>query len=132
MSQKRRIVGHPARPLFGPHVPMPAGFAPLVLRLDAEGLVIELACPDALLGRHSNSDFRLAFPEISRRHCRIVFENGAWHVYDLKSLNGIFVNGERVNESILYTGDRLWIGCVKMRVVAGTLVRSADTVRLVV
>ena len=132
MSQKRRIVGHRARPLFGPHAPMPAGFAPLLLRLDDEGLLIELACPDALLGRHSTSDFRLAFPEISRRHCRIAYENGAWHVFDLKSLNGIYINGERTNESILYTGDRLRIGCVKMRVVAGTLVRAAETVRQVV
>lgn len=105
---------------------MPTGFAPLVLNLEAESVCIELACPDALLGRHSAADFRLAFPEISRRHCRVVFECGIWHIYDLKSLNGIFVNEERVSDAILYKGDRLRIGCVKMSVVSGTLVRFAS------
>jgi hypothetical protein len=127
MSEKRRIVGHAPRPLAGPHMPMPAGFAPLLLKLEGESLCIELACPDALLGRHSAADFRLAFPEISRRHCRVVFESGIWHIYDLNSLNGIYVNGERVRDAILYTGDRLHLGCVKMRVVSGTVVRSDNT-----
>jgi len=126
MSDKRRIVGHAARPFSGPHLPMPTGFAPLLLKLEGESLCIELACPDALLGRHSTADFRLAFPDISRRHCRVVFKGGAWHIYDLNSLNGVFVNGKRVNESVLFTGDRLFIGCVKLRVVSGTAVRMAS------
>jgi len=126
MTEKRRIVGHAPRPLAGPHAPMPTGFAPLLLKLEAESICIEMACPDALLGRHSAADFRLGFPEISRRHCRLVFENGIWHIYDLRSLNGIFVNGERVSEAILYTGDRLRIGCVKMSVVSGSVVRAAN------
>jgi hypothetical protein len=126
MSETRRIVGHAAKPLAGPHRAMPAGFTPLLLKLDADPLCVEFACPDALLGRHSASDFRIAFPEVSRRHCRVVFENGVWHIYDLNSLNGVYVNGEKVRDAILYTGDHLFIGCVNFRVVAGTAVRATN------
>ena len=36
--------------------------------------------------------------------------NQQWRVYDLNSLNGVFVNGERMQEAVLYHGDRLQLG----------------------
>ena len=33
-----------------------------------------------------------------------------WQVFDLNSLNGIFVNGERVQHSVLHNGDAVRLG----------------------
>jgi pSer/pThr/pTyr-binding forkhead associated (FHA) protein len=62
-----------------------------------------------IVGRHSQADIRLSLPDISRRHCRFVFTDGGWQVIDLYSLNGVFVNGERLHESVLRHGDRVRI-----------------------
>src|SRR5207302_3068317 len=61
--------------LHGPHrnvdPEVPAGFAPLHLMLEPAGLWIEVHRPEAIVGRHSSADVRLALPDISRRHCRL-------------------------------------------------------------
>jgi predicted component of type VI protein secretion system len=90
-------------------VPAPAAFVPLRLLLQPGGLCVELIKPDTLVGRHSEADVRLALPDVSRRHCRFVFQGGTWQVIDLNSLNGIFVNEERLQEATLAVGDRVRI-----------------------
>jgi pSer/pThr/pTyr-binding forkhead associated (FHA) protein len=71
---------------------------------------IEVSRPSVVVGRHTDADVRLAYPDVSRRHCRLVFADGVWQVQDLDSLNGVFVNGERMHEATLYAGDQLKIG----------------------
>jgi hypothetical protein len=90
--------------------PLPDGFVPLCLVLQPGGNAIVLDRPDVLVGRHSGADLRLPLPDISRRHCRIVFADGEWEVHDLKSLNGIFVNDLPVTRSALHPGDTLRVG----------------------
>jgi hypothetical protein len=46
-------------------------------------------------------------PRISAEHADIKFENGRFVVYDLASLNGTFVNGQRVQRQMLYDGDEV-------------------------
>jgi pSer/pThr/pTyr-binding forkhead associated (FHA) protein len=87
----------------------PAAFVPLRLLLQPGGLCVELTKPDTLVGRHSEADVRLALPDVSRRHCRFVFLDGAWQVIDLNSLNGVYVNEERLQEATLTAGDRVRI-----------------------
>jgi pSer/pThr/pTyr-binding forkhead associated (FHA) protein len=99
--------GHP---LQGPHRDMDAEFWPLSLVVEALGLRIEVHRPDVVVGRHSHAEVRLAFPEISRRHCRLTFTNQQWRVTDLESLNGIYINGERMHEAALHRGDQLRLG----------------------
>jgi pSer/pThr/pTyr-binding forkhead associated (FHA) protein len=112
MEDERGLAeGHP---LQGPHRALhpetPEGFRPLLLVLEPIGLRIEVQQPHVVVGRHSEAEIRLASPDISRRHCRLVFENQLWRVIDLDSLNGVFVNGERMHEATLYQGDHLQIG----------------------
>jgi predicted component of type VI protein secretion system len=94
----------------GPEVEPDAACAPLRLRLQPGGLAVDLTRPDVLVGRHSEADVRLALPDVSRRHCRFVYRDRRWHVYDLNSLNGIFVNGERVQQAVLVDHDLVRIG----------------------
>ena len=120
MTEKRQTIGHPRHARPGPHITLPASFAPLRLRVEPLHAEVEVNCPMATVGRHSDADLRLAFPDISRRHCQFVFENGLWRVYDMHSLNGIYVNNQRVNESTLFSGDHVRIGAATMLVISGT------------
>jgi pSer/pThr/pTyr-binding forkhead associated (FHA) protein len=68
-------------------------------------------------GRHSSADLRLPLPDVSRRHCRFAFSNGSWQVFDLSSLNGLFVNNERVEQAMLHHLDLIRIGSYTFQVV---------------
>src|SRR5262249_9627352 len=89
---------------------LPADFVPLRLILQATGSALELTRPVMVLGRHSEADIRLPLPDVSRRHCQLSYVNGAWHVRDLKSLNGTFLNDKPIEEALLCHGDRLRVG----------------------
>jgi pSer/pThr/pTyr-binding forkhead associated (FHA) protein len=69
-----------------------------------------------VLGRHSTADVRLPLPDVSRRHCRFVYTEGSWQVFDLDSLNGVYVNGERLGKATLHDGDLLGIGGFLLKV----------------
>lgn len=104
-------------PLQGPHwnsrppgAADPASFFPLRLVLAPNGWATELTMPDMVLGRHSTADIRLHLPDVSRRHCRFVFRDGSWQVFDLQSMNGLYVNEERVEQATLHHRDQLRIG----------------------
>lgn len=90
--------------------PEPEPFYPLRLVLYPGGWSTELTLPDMIMGRHSTADVRLHLPDVSRRHCRFVFRDGSWHVFDLQSMNGLFVNDERVEEAVLHDLDLVRIG----------------------
>jgi pSer/pThr/pTyr-binding forkhead associated (FHA) protein len=128
MTDEREIKREECHPLQGPHVDAPpGGFVPLRLLKELEQVHIEIDCPVAIAGRHSGAGLRLGFPEVSRRHCRFAFENGQWRVYDLESLNGLFLNGERIVEATLYAGDRLCIANVKLLIETATPIRFLQT-----
>jgi hypothetical protein len=133
MVETRVIVGHAQHPAQGPHFELPADFVPLRLCVETAHLHIDVTCPIAIVGRHSEADLRFDFPDVSRRHCRLTFENGQWRIQDLKSMNGVFVNNRPIVDALLYTGDLVKLGCVKMLVESGTPVRpSQDKLRQIV
>ena len=114
MDKRREIHPDVAHGLQGPHDKV-ATFTPLRLRLP-DGAPLEVKRSRAVLGRHSEADVRLAFADVSRRHCLVAFEMGQWRVYDLDSLNGVYVNDERIVEAALYAGDVLRLGDVPLTV----------------
>jgi hypothetical protein len=62
------------------------------------------------IGRSLTADVRLDDPTVSRRHALICRQPEAIRVLDDRSLNGIFLNGERVEWGELSDGDELFIG----------------------
>ena len=88
----------------------PPSFVPLRLVLQASGTVIEVTRPDTIIGRHTDADIRLPLPDVSRRHCRLIFLDGGWQIMDLNSLNGVQVNGEQVLLAPLEQDDQIRIG----------------------
>jgi pSer/pThr/pTyr-binding forkhead associated (FHA) protein len=93
----------------------PAGFRPLRLTQIPGGFVLDLTRPNLVCGRHSEADLRLPLADVSRRHCRFEFTAGGWQVTDLGSLNGVYVNGQRVTHAPLAEGDVLRVGGVNLR-----------------
>jgi len=51
---------------------------------------------------------------VSRRHAEVRRREAAWFVHDLGSLNGTYVNRERVDIAKLASGDELQIGKFKL------------------
>ncbi|HEX3804583.1 MAG TPA: FHA domain-containing protein [Solirubrobacteraceae bacterium] len=62
------------------------------------------------IGRSLAADIRFDDPTVSRRHALIVRQPNGLRVVDDRSLNGVFVNGERVEWSALADGDEIVIG----------------------
>jgi predicted RNA-binding Zn-ribbon protein involved in translation (DUF1610 family) len=62
------------------------------------------------IGRSMSAHVRFDDPTVSRRHALVHREDGVVRILDDRSLNGIFVNGERIEMRELEDGDRLLIG----------------------
>lgn len=58
-------------------------------------------------GRAEDNDIRILYPFMSRHHFRILMENGTVHVEDLKSTNGLCLNGKPITKAIMKSGDVL-------------------------
>ncbi len=67
------------------------------------------------IGRATGADFIVDAPLVSRVHCRLTaLPGGDLEVRDLNSTNGTFVNGERVENAVLSSGDRVQVGRVEL------------------
>lgn len=67
------------------------------------------------IGRSLAADVRLDDPTISRRHALVVRGPDGVRVLDDRSLNGVFVNGARVEWQTLTDGDEIVVGRYRMR-----------------
>src|SRR5450755_224094 len=82
----------------------------------SEGPNIVLDKPILLIGRHQECDIQIPSRKISRRHCCIAQVDDYIVVRDLCSTNGIRINGIRVNEGQLKSGDELTIGSFRYQI----------------
>ena len=62
------------------------------------------------IGRSLAADVRFDDPTVSRRHALVVRQADGVRVLDDRSLNGVFVNGERVEWRALNDGDEILVG----------------------
>jgi hypothetical protein len=62
------------------------------------------------VGRSLAADVRFDDPTVSRRHALIVRQPDGVRVLDDRSLNGVFVNGERIEWRALQDGDEIVVG----------------------
>jgi predicted nucleic acid-binding Zn-ribbon protein len=62
------------------------------------------------IGRSLAADVRFDDPTVSRRHALIVRQPDGVRVLDDRSLNGVFVNGERIDGRLLQDGDEIIVG----------------------
>jgi predicted nucleic acid-binding Zn-ribbon protein len=80
------------------------------------GSVRTVAVPDSMrIGRSLSAHVRFEDPTVSRRHAVLVTESEGVRVLDDRSLNGVFVNGERIVSRVLQDGDEIVIGRYRLR-----------------
>ncbi|MBK5258246.1 MAG: FHA domain-containing protein [Thermoanaerobaculia bacterium] len=66
------------------------------------------------VGRTEGNELILNHPSVSRKHAKIELRNGQWWIVDLKSTNGVKVNGTLVTEAAVGSGDKIHIGSVQI------------------
>jgi pSer/pThr/pTyr-binding forkhead associated (FHA) protein len=72
--------------------------------------IVEMVTDSMRIGRSLSAELRFEDPTVSRRHAVLVTEPDGIRVLDDRSLNGVFVNGERVVSQLLADGDEIVIG----------------------
>jgi pSer/pThr/pTyr-binding forkhead associated (FHA) protein/DNA-directed RNA polymerase subunit RPC12/RpoP len=82
----------------------------LVFERDGKTEAIALQREWTRVGRSLAADVRFDDPTVSRRHALIVRQPDGVRVLDDRSLNGVFVNGERVEWRELSDGDEIVVG----------------------
>jgi len=65
---------------------------------------------EIILGRSNDCDVVLSVEEVSRHHAKIFIKDGSYTIADLKSLNGTYINHQRVIEHTLKHLDEIWLG----------------------
>jgi adenylate cyclase len=64
------------------------------------------------VGRTEGNDLILNHPSVSRKHARFELRGENWWIVDLKSTNGVKLNGNLVTEAQVAAGDKLSVGSV--------------------
>lgn len=68
------------------------------------------------IGRGKDNEMTLNDSSVSRRHAEIHRDKGdLFTIYDLDSLNGVYINNNKVSKSLLHEGDIIEIGDINLR-----------------
>lgn len=111
------LVGHATRSR-ALHVPKLAPGEYLAIEDGGEVVVVPLTTEVTHIGRAFSADIRLEAAAVSRRHAIVVKEDGGWFVLDDRSVNGVWVNGERVERAGLNDRDRFTVGGITLQFVS--------------
>ncbi|MBW4829138.1 MAG: FHA domain-containing protein [Clostridiaceae bacterium] len=69
---------------------------------------------DTTIGRGNQNNIIIKDPYISKKHLKIVKDEGDYYLEDLESANGTFVNGDKIMDVVkLRNGDRIRLGQVE-------------------
>jgi len=82
------------------------------------------------IGRNRDAALPLQDRSMSRRHAVLLYvQDVGFQLIDLNSMNGSFVNGERIQQrQPLQDGDRIRIGCIHFRFFVTNAVRSLEPI----
>lgn len=83
-----------------------------------------------IIGRRNDCSLRIPSPLVSRQHCELTQAGNRLIVKDLGSSNGTFVNGAKIKQKELKSGDTLGVGPITFIVqLGGSLISPSDTAR---
>ncbi len=85
-----------------------------VIRGPDQGNRFELVGPNIRLGRDASNTLQLHDTEVSRHHAEIRHAADEYTISDLGSSNGTFVNGQRIRQHVLASGDQVQLGSTLM------------------
>lgn len=87
------------------------------------GHVYPVQASGTIYGRAGGYLVQIEDPEASKRHFRVYLLRDTWHIQDLGSKNGTFVNGQCVHSGVLRHGDSVKLGGTTPHFITG---READ------
>ena len=91
-----------------------------------DGRQIKIAVPRFIIGRGETAHLRPASDLISREHCEIVVGDGVVRVNDLKSRNGSYINGVKLDgPHNVSSGDKLRVGRLQFEIVVDMAIAGA-------
>lgn len=105
---------HVSREAFVGEIPMKHRAYLEITGIGNEAKVVELRREETIIGRTSECDIPLPSNNVSRKHACVGFRNEEYHIKDLNSTNGVYVNGVRVDKCVLRNLDQIEIGGVKI------------------
>ena len=79
------------------------------------GRTCELHTDRTTIGRVEDNTFHIADPSVSSHHCEIQLRGSDIVIRDLNSTNGSFINGNKIEESVLKPGQILRLGQVELK-----------------
>ena len=105
-----------------------AGTAMLIVRRGpSEGTSFLLDSDTTSVGRSDDSDVVLDDVTVSRRHAEFLRAESGWQLRDLDSLNGTYVNRDRIDGEILLTGgDEVQLGKYRLIYFPGAAAAGGD------
>jgi DNA-directed RNA polymerase subunit RPC12/RpoP len=99
----------------------------LIFEEDEEMRTVALTREWTRIGRSLAADVRFDDPTVSRRHALIVRQPDGVRLLDDRSLNGVFVNGARVDGKALRDGDEIVVGRYRLLFVSVPVAGTALT-----
>lgn len=79
------------------------------------------------IGRDNRNDIVIDTPNCSRKHAVIVAKAGRYIIYDNHSTNGVFVNGERIENSMsVIAGDIIQLAGIFIVVTSGSIIYQSE------
>ena len=97
-----------------------AGMALLIVRRGpSEGTSFTLDADLITVGRSDQADVMLDDVTVSRRHAEFSRTAEGWTLRDVGSLNGTYVNRDRIDSVLLHSGDEVQIGKYRFVFVMG-------------
>jgi len=82
----------------------------VILRGRRQGRDFRIEKDTSVLGRAGTCDYVVEDDTVSGEHCRVRKDGDQFHIHDLGSGNGTYLNGERVYHAELTDGDILKVG----------------------
>src|SRR4029077_17875711 len=87
----------------------------VLLSAGMTGRTHELKAEKTTIGRVEDNVFQIDEPSVSSHHCEVLLQGKDIVVKDLNSTNGTFINGEKISEAPLKSGQILRLGQIEMR-----------------
>lgn len=82
------------------------------------GRTCELHTDRTTIGRVEDNTFQIADASVSSHHCEVHLRGSDIFIRDLNSTNGSFINGNKIEESLLKPGEILRLGQVELKLEA--------------
>ncbi len=82
------------------------------------GRACELHTDRTTIGRVEDNTFQIADPSVSSHHCEVHLRGSDIFIRDLNSTNGTFIDGNKIEESVLKPGEILRLGQVELKLEA--------------